>query len=186
MHEIDLARRLRGGDPSAFDEFANSIGSRLLGYTIVICGGRREDAEDVVQETLLQVYQKFGELREPDRVHAWFFRIARNVCLMKRRQECVGPAVESEPDSDIASRMLEPEIALLQAELAGLVHSAIACLPENYRMVVVLRCVEELSTEETSLALGVSEDVVRAWLHRARQALLKEFGKQQAAAGRAR
>ena len=73
--------------------------------------------------------------------------------------------------------MLEPEIALLRAELAESIHTAIGSLPENYRTVVLLRCVEELSTEETAAALAVSEDVVRVWLHRARQALLKKIGR---------
>ena len=174
--EIELARRIGRGEAEFFDEFAASVGTRLLGYSILLCS-QREDAEDVVQETLWLAYQKFPELRDADRVHAWFFRIARNVCLAKRRRECPGTLEEGEAGDPVAPRMLEPEIALLRAELAESIHTAIGSLPENYRTVVLLRCVEELSTEETASALAVSEDVVRAWLHRARQALLKKIGR---------
>lgn len=180
QHEIDLARRMQDGEAGLFDEFARSVGARLLGYSQLVCGSR-EDAEDVVQETLLQAYRKLPELRDFRHVHAWFFRIARNACLMKRRQEqepaanCAADGLES-PET-AASPMTDPEIALLNAELSESIESAIGLLPENYRMVVLLRCVEELSTGETAEALGVSEDVVRAWLHRARQALSKSIGR---------
>ena len=82
--EIQLAERIRSGDPEAFEEFADAFGRRLLHYSLLICR-QREDAEEVVQDTLLKLHDHINELREPTRLRPWAFRIARNVCLMKRR-----------------------------------------------------------------------------------------------------
>ncbi len=56
--------------------------------------GSPEDAEEVAQETLLKVFQNIDQLREPERVRSWVFRIARNVCLMQRRQSVFAPTEE--------------------------------------------------------------------------------------------
>ncbi len=56
--------------------------------------GHREDAEEVAQDTLLKVFESFGQLREPERIRPWVFRIARNACLMKRRKSMFAPSQE--------------------------------------------------------------------------------------------
>ncbi len=56
--------------------------------------GHREDAEEVAQETLLKVFESFDQLREPERVRPWVFRIAKNACLMKRRKSVFAPEHE--------------------------------------------------------------------------------------------
>jgi RNA polymerase sigma-70 factor (ECF subfamily) len=144
--------------------------------------GHREDAEEVVQETLLKVFENIGQLREPEHVRAWVFRIAKNACLIKRRKSVYAPQHELSLDElmpargnsgnpmkiEIADWSRVPEDAVLQSELQRVLDQAIAEMPETYRSVILLRDVEELSTEETAQVLDLNIDVVKTRLHRAR------------------
>ena len=92
-NEVALARDLIAGEPGAFDRFVEVFRSKIFHYAQTVCG-RREDAEEVAQDTLLKVFSNFGQLREPERVKAWVFRIARNECLMRRRKSVFAPTQE--------------------------------------------------------------------------------------------
>src|SRR5690349_25164426 len=81
------------GDPGAFDRFVARFRPKIFQYSWLMCGDR-EDAEEVAQETLLRVFESLDQLRDPDRVRAWVFRIAKNACLMKRRKSVFAPARE--------------------------------------------------------------------------------------------
>src|SRR6202046_5920603 len=81
------------GDAEAFDLFVEHFRAKIFHYSRLMCG-QREDAEDVAQETLSKVFESFDQLREPERVRPWVFRIARNACLMKRRKSVFAPAHE--------------------------------------------------------------------------------------------
>src|ERR1017187_10851025 len=81
LAETELARALLAGEANAFERFVEHFRSKVFHYSWVMCGSP-EDAEEVAQETLLKVFESFDQLREPERVRAWVFRIARNVCLM--------------------------------------------------------------------------------------------------------
>ena len=137
--------------------------------------GDREDAEEVAQETLLRVFESFDQLREPERVRAWVFRIAKNACLMKRRKSIYAPITELPLDDVHADREPLPDRQVLQGEMNAALQQAIASLPEIYRAVVILRDMEELSTEETAQLLDVPTDVVKTRLHRARVALRQKL-----------
>ena len=78
------------GDANAFDRFVEHFRAKIFHYSWLMCG-QREDAEDVAQDTLLNVFESFDQLREPERVRPWVFRIARNACLMKRRKSVFAP-----------------------------------------------------------------------------------------------
>jgi RNA polymerase sigma-70 factor (ECF subfamily) len=173
--ETELARSLLSGEPGAFEAFVEYFRSRIFQYSWWMCG-RREDAEEVAQEALLQAFENFGQLREPQRVRSWIFRIARNACLMKRRKSVFAPDRELSleqflPASQIADWSSPPEEELLNRELGDTLRRAIAELPETYRAVVLLRDIEELSTEETAHILDLSTDVVKTRLHRGRLAI---------------
>jgi RNA polymerase sigma-70 factor (ECF subfamily) len=180
---VEWARKLMAGDASAFEPFVQSFQAKIFQYTWLTCG-QREDAEEVAQETLLKVFESFDQLREPEHVRAWVFRIAKNYCLMKRRRSVYAPEREYSLDELLPSfdgeRSLQipdgsevPEDALLRGELNARIETAIRELPEIYRSVVLLRDVEELSTSDTAEILNVSEDVVKQRLHRGRLALRK-------------
>jgi RNA polymerase sigma-70 factor (ECF subfamily) len=151
--------------------------------------GQREDAEEVAQETLLKVFESFETLREPEHLKAWVFRIARNACFMKRRKSVYAPTHELSLDDllpafegegerrslQIADWSALPDSQVLNSELREVLRQAISDLPELYKAVILLRDVEELSTEETAQILGVGTDVVKTRLHRARLAVRQKL-----------
>ena len=187
-NEIELARRLIAGEPEAFDCFVDYFRARIFHYSWLMCG-QREDAEEVAQETLMKVFESADQLREPEKVKPWVFRIAKNACLTKRRKSIYAPPRELSLDEFLPARHQDgdqvrleiadwsslPDGKALQSEMKGLLEKAIQELPESYRSVVLLRDMEELSTQETSQILDVSEDVVKTRLHRARLAIRKRL-----------
>lgn len=188
VDEVDLARQLKTGDPAAFDRFVEYFRARIFRYSWLMCR-QREDAEEVAQETLLKVFENFDGLREPERIRPWIFQIARNACLMKRRKSVFAPERELSLDEflpaanqngdggrlQIADWSLLPEGRLLRNEIREALDKAIAELPDSYRPVLLLRDVEQLSTQETAKILDLSEDVVRTRLHRARLAVRQKL-----------
>ena len=194
--ETQLARALLAGEPDAFNRFVEYFRAKVFHYSWLMCG-QREDAEEVAQETLLRVFESFNQLREPERVKSWVFRIARNACLMKRRKSVYAPAQELSLDAlmpaihddgdgfriEIADWKNLPDDQLLRAELKRELDRAIAALPDTYRSVVLLRDVEELSTEETAQILDLTTDVVKTRLHRGRLAIRQRLDAYLRTAG---
>ena len=186
--EAGLARRLRDGDAGAFEEFVDLFRNRLFRFSLMTCG-QREDAEEVAQETLMKVFENFGQLRDPDHVRAWVFRIAKNVCYLKRRKSVFAPQQELSLDELMPSwtdtaegRKLEiadwtalPDELAIRGEMDGMVREAIRELPEANRSVLLLRDVENLTTAETAHVLELSEDAVKQRLHRARLAVRRKL-----------
>ena len=173
--EAQLARALVAGEPDAFERFVGHFRSKVFHYSWLMCG-RPEDAEEVAQETLLKVFENLGQLREPDRVRSWVFRIAKNACLMQRRKSVFAPAHELslhelEPAEEVPDGTRPPDLDLLRSELRNVLDRVIAELPPAYRAVVLLRDIEELSTEETAQILELTTDVVKTRLHRGRLAM---------------
>ena len=173
--EAELARALANGEPEAFDRFVEHFRSKVFHYSWLMCGSA-EDAEEVAQETLLKVFAAIDTLREPERVRAWVFRIARNACLMQRRKSVFAPAQELSlddlpPAGEIMDSSDTPDRKLLDSELRAVLDRVIMELPPAYRAVVVLRDLEELSTEETAEILSLKPDAVKTRLHRARLAM---------------
>lgn len=186
--EVELAKRLIAGEPEAFDRFVEHFRAKVFHYSWLMCRNR-EDAEEVAQETLLKVFENFDHLRQPERVRPWVFQIAKNVCLMKRRKSVFAPSQELSlddflPQMDHEGRHVKLQIAdwsglpddqLLQSEMKQVLDRAISELPENYRSVILLRDMEELSTLETAQTLDLTEDVVKTRLHRARLAVRQKL-----------
>ncbi len=186
--DLRLAQELLAGEPAAFDRFVETYRSKIFQYSFMMCG-QREDAEEVAQETLLKVFESFETLREPEHLKAWVFRIARNACFMKRRKSVYAPAQELSLEDllpafegegerrklQIADWSALPDSQVLNSELRGVLQQAISELPELYKSVILLRDVEELSTEETAQILDVGTDVVKTRLHRARLAVRQKL-----------
>ena len=188
--EVELARRLLAGEAQAFDRFVEHFRAKIFHYSWLMCG-QREDAEEVAQETLLKTFENFRQLQDPERVRPWLFRIAKNVCLTKRRRSIFAPAPSQELSLDalmpsrssrggslkieIADWSRLPEDLVLKTEMMNELQAAIRTLPEIYRSVILLRDMEQLSTTETAHILDVSDDVVKTRLHRARLAIRKHL-----------
>lgn len=180
ISDEELLAAVQRRDPGAFDAFVDRYGRRLLAFGYRMCG-HREDAEDVFQETLLKAYQGLADLREPRAVRTWLFRVASNACLMKRRKaarareialEELKPAGwEDSTMPDIPDWSSVPEGSAERAEMRDALEAGFVELPPDYRIVMLLRDVEGLSTRETAEALGIREPAVKMRLHRARMAM---------------
>lgn len=197
--DAELARNLLAGSEEAFTQFVEAYHARLAQYSYLICG-HHDDAEEVAQETLLKVFESIDTLREPDRLKAWVFRIAKNECLMKRRKSVFAPQVELSLDElrpvksgegdavtmEIADWSRLPDHLALDEEMRQALMREIRELPEIYRAVVLLRDVEELTTAETAEILGISSDTAKMRLHRGRLALRHSLDRYLRSANRGR
>lgn len=178
------------GDQGAFDRFVEVFHSKIFQYLLLMCG-QREDAEEVAQDTLFKVFENIDQLRDPERVRPWVFRIARNACYMRRRKSVFAPTQELSLDDllphseqegghrklEIADWSALPDDQVLRAELRDVIHQAIQELPEIYRAVILLRDVEELNTDEAAQVLDVTPESVKTRLHRARLAVRQKLDK---------
>ena len=184
--DLDLARQLIQGSSEAFERFVEVYYAKVFRYSFTMCG-QREDAEEVAQETLMKVFESLDQLREPKRLKPWVFRIAKNACLMKRRKSVFAPKRELSLDElkpghtgtgehlEIADWSAVPENIALDSELKQALSQAVERLPDIYKSVFLLRDVEELSTDDCAEVLGVSSNVIKTRLRRARLTLRKDL-----------
>jgi RNA polymerase sigma-70 factor (ECF subfamily) len=177
--EVELVKAVLSGQPDAFERFVEHFRSKIFHYSWMMCG-RPEDAEEVAQETILKVFENIDQLRDIERVRSWVFRIAKNACLMQKRKSVFAPTHEVSidelsPAAELSDESRPPDAELLRSELHAVVERVIQELPPLNRAVVLLRDMEELSTEETAGILDVSTDVVKTRLHRGRIAMRQKL-----------
>jgi RNA polymerase sigma-70 factor (ECF subfamily) len=162
-----LLARLRAGDARAFEELVTAHQHRIFGVALRMLGSRAE-AEDVAQETFLRAHRALGQFRGEARLGTWLYAIASRLCLDR-----LASGERRHAGSDEALRRVPAEggdaaAALERNELAQALHDAVAALPEDRRIVVILRDVEGLAYEEIAEVLGLELNTVRSRLHRAR------------------
>jgi RNA polymerase sigma-70 factor, ECF subfamily len=178
---LDKAALLRK-DQKAFEELVRQESPRLFRLLLRMLNDP-DEAQSVLQETFLQAYQHLETFRGESKLTTWLYGIGINqarVALRKRRR------LEPMSDEDIerlqptfrggvmytdTPQAWNPERHAELADTKQLVRDAIDQLPEQYRTVILLRDIEELSTEEVAQVLEISAGAVRVRLHRARQAL---------------
>jgi RNA polymerase sigma-70 factor (ECF subfamily) len=179
--EGELVAALVARDERAFEQLIREQGPRLLS----VCRRflrNEEDARDAVQEALLSAYSSIGRFEQASRLGTWLHRIAVNCCLMRlrtRRRRPEEPIEDFLPNFAADGHQNLPsgpwegsaEELLERAQTGRVVREAIDRLPDSYRCVLLLRDIEELSTEEAARTLEISENAVKIRLHRARQAL---------------
>lgn len=174
----EIIDRARSGEPGAFDHLVARYGDRVFAFGMKMCG-EREDARDVVQETFLNAYRSLDSLRQPGALLSWLFRIASNACLMKRRRgkyepdrelslEELAPGDPEKAPVEIPDVSSLPEDEALRSEFRKLIRQAIREVPAHYRIVLVLRDMEQMSTREVSEVLDLPASTVKIRLHRAR------------------
>jgi RNA polymerase sigma-70 factor (ECF subfamily) len=186
----ELLEAVLEGRPDAFDAFVECYGRRLMAFGMRMCR-HTEDAEDVFQETLMKAFLGLKNLRDPKAVRTWLYRVASNQCLMKRRKQQRTPEVSLDAfkpagweDGDVPevpdwSDLPDEESE--RAELRAVLEHEIGRLPPEYRVVLVLRDVEGLSTRETAEVLGMRAPGVKMRLHRARMALRESLSRHHEA-----
>lgn len=163
-----LVERLRAGDERAFEALVLTYQHRVFGVAVRMLGSRAE-AEEVAQDVFLRVYRSIGEFRGEARLSTWLYSIAARLCLDRlRTAERRHPRAEPEALLNVPAAGAGADSALEAQERRAALHQAIADLPEERRIVVILRDVEGLSYEEIAEALDIELNTVRSRLHRAR------------------
>lgn len=171
--DVALMLQLQAGAPDALGELLRrNHGSVLnLAYRYL---GDRDQAEDVVQETFLKLYQARGRYRPEARFRTYLLRIATNVCISQLRRRRARPFLTAEsgatpelPDGDAPA----PDGRALEDELGARVRDAVAALPERQRVAILLNKFEGLGYEGVAEVLGLSVPATKSLLHRARLAL---------------
>lgn len=176
--DADLVRAIIGGERARFQSLVEKYQQKIFRFGLRMCGEPR-DAEDLVQETFINVFRYLEGFRYETKFKNWLFRIATSACLKRKRKSRHAPARElsleefmpREGDAlpeDVPAWARLPLDQVLNEELAQHLQTAIAALPKKYRMVVALRDMEGFSTEETAEVLNLSVANVKVRLHRAR------------------
>ena len=179
-----LVAAAQSGDITAFETLVGRYERKILRLAQNITQNR-EDAEDVMQEAFLKAYEHLSGFQGNSRFYTWLVRIAVNQALMKlrkRRPNQVSIDEDVNTGEDLIPREIEdwgpsPEDRYKQTELSDILSSQIADLDPSFRIVFQLRDIEELSTEETAEALGLSIPAVKSRLLRARLKLRQKLNK---------
>jgi RNA polymerase sigma-70 factor (ECF subfamily) len=183
VDETTLVAQTREGDCLAFAELVRRYEAKIFRLAQHITQNR-EDAEDVLQETFLKAYEHLDQFQGNSKFYTWIVRIAVNQALMKLRRRKTDRSVSLDETIDtgedtvtreIAAWDENPEQQFSREELGGLLDSAVQSLDAPYRSVFVLRDINELSTEETAEALGLSVPAVKSRLLRARLQLREKL-----------
>jgi RNA polymerase sigma-70 factor (ECF subfamily) len=181
LDEAALVARMQGGDADAFEVCVRAYCSQLILVARRILRND-EDANDAVQDALLSAFKGIAQFQGQSRLATWLHRIVVNSALgrLRSRQRHPERSVEDLlPHFGDGEHQIDPpvpwketpDMAVQAQETRALVQGCISQLPETYRIVLLLRDIEGLATDETAQVLGTTPAVVKTRLHRARQAL---------------
>ena len=135
------------------------------------------EAEDVTSDTLIKVWNKREELRGVGSIEAYCMTVCRNLALDRHeKKEAQNLSLEAN-EIDAADNSFTPDEQLERDEKLRKVHELFNQLPERQRTIMQLRDIEEKSYREIATIMGVSEEVVKVTLFRARQAIRKQYDK---------
>src|SRR6202166_4198995 len=188
---VALVERARSGAVSPFEYLVGEYDRQIFVVAPHI-PQNREDAENITQDAFLKAYQKLDQFQGNSKFSTWLVRIAVNESLMRLRKRKTSRTVSMDEDvqtedgaipRDFAEWRPNPEQLYGQNELGDILRKTIQGLPPGFRSVFTLRDVENLSTEETAEALGLSVPAVKSRLLRARlqlrERLSRYFRKKQ-------
>jgi RNA polymerase sigma-70 factor (ECF subfamily) len=176
-----LVDGLRAGDPQAFERLVRRETPRLLAVTRRILKNY-DDAREAVHQAFIAAFKSRQQFHGDAQPSTWLHRIAVNKALdiLRARQRHPEESIDALlpsflPDGHHSERFAvwpEPiEDRIDRKRLSGTVREAIDQLPDSFRLVLLLRDIEEMSTEETATALGITPNAAKLRLHRARMAL---------------
>jgi RNA polymerase sigma-70 factor, ECF subfamily len=183
-----LAARAAAGDGPAFDQLVIRYQARVYRLACRLTGDEAE-AKDVLQEAFLAAYRSLPAFRGEARFSTWLYRIATNAALMQRRARARRPVeslesflprfdgdgIHTAEPADLLAASRADEI-LDRKLLAEKARAGLERLPDGYRDAFVLRDLEEMTTAEVALVLGIDAAAVRQRVHRARLMLRGYLG----------
>lgn len=192
LPEIELVERARGGDREAFRAIMTRCNQRLFRVARAVVRDEAE-AEDVLQEAYTRAFGAIEGFRGEAGIATWLTRIVLNEAhgrLRRRRPTVALDAVEAAQAAGPAGGQVlafpnmakseDPEADAARAQIRRILERAVDELPEPFRLVFILREVEELSVEETAGHLGLKVETVKTRLHRARRRLREALDAQLA------
>lgn len=156
---------LSQGDPEALGAIYELYGERIFRYTYRMLQNRT-DAEDITAETFLRVLRRSAELRADGAFQTWIFRIARNLCIDKMRQQKL---IELPPDTPIPG-------GDEKSTLRVTVQQALSQLPIEYQEAVILCDLEDYSAKDAADILGLTVPALKSRLYRGRRSLRDKLG----------
>ena len=169
---------LKSGNPEDVELALETLQGVVYSFGMKVCGVR-EDAEDTAQETLIRLARQLKEFPDARALAVWLYKVAKTQCLMSRRKSKFAPAQMLSLDAlmpkesgaaapAVKSWEVTPEEILLNKELRSKLKDAVLALPKHYRLVLILRDMEQLDTREVAEVMGISEETTKMRLHRAR------------------
>ena len=179
LSEMELVRQLQAGSRTAFDQIYERYHVQAF-RTAAFLTGSRADAEDVVQETFVQVWLHAGKLKEPAGFKSWFYRI-----LTRLAWKCGRDGRREIPDEEIAARADREQegdglSSFLGKEERERIRRAVENLDEKHRTIVVLYYFNDFTTPEIARITGCLEGTVKSRLHTARKKLERCLAKEEA------
>lgn len=176
--DTELIQAIQAGQKERFHELVQRYDRLLYNFGLKMCG-EAQDAEDVVQDTFLNVFKYLKGFRFETKFKNWLYRIATSTCSKKRRKSKFAPDRELSldeflPRDEAAVESQVPAWAglpldqVLNDELNRILKKAILELPDKYRVVLVLRDIEGFSTDESAQILELTPSNIKVRLHRAR------------------
>lgn len=185
-NEASVVAEAKQGSAEAFTTLVNQYDRNIYRLALNITSNQ-QDAEDVLQETFLKAYTNLEKFKGDSRFYTWVVRIAVNESLMKLRKRrgdrtvSLDEPIQTGEDESLPREVEDwddnPEQRYAKTELQGILREAIDGLEPQFRTVVVLRDVEELSTEETAEILGLSVPAVKSRLLRGRLKLRERLNR---------
>jgi len=180
--ELETVRLAQNGDAAAQSRLVMRYSSRIYSLALRLTGSH-QDAEDVLQETFLTMLKKINQFQGNSSFYTWLYRVAINIGLRKLKSKPRRYTHVSIDDPDIRQISATPDehwpavdfSRLNEARFRQKLDQALAKLPEIYRTVFILRDLHELSTEETSNILNLTESNTKIRLMRARNFLKSEL-----------
>ncbi len=176
--DFDLIQAINSGEVDKFQDLVKRYEAKLYNFSLRMCRDP-SDAEDMIQDTFLNVFRYLKNFRHETKFKNWLYKVAASTCFKKRRKSKFAPDKElsleeflpkdeAEKPDHVPQWALMPLDKLLNEELAGVINKTIISLPKKYRMVILLRDIEGFSTTETAQILNLSPSNVKVRLHRAR------------------
>jgi RNA polymerase sigma-70 factor (ECF subfamily) len=186
---LELVRRAKAGDFAAFEQIVCQLQPRVYGLALRILR-QAQDAEDVTQQTFLSLVEHIEDFREESSLATWVLKIATHHALkvLRKRRGLSATSMSEFPGTDSYHDVPHPEFIAPwsqtaeeiaeQAEVQAELDRALADLDDKYRLVFILRDIEQLSVRETADTLGLKESTVKVRLLRARLALRERLTRK--------
>jgi RNA polymerase sigma-70 factor (ECF subfamily) len=176
--DFELIQAINAGQTDKFHDLVKRYEHKLYNFSLRMCRDH-SDAEDMIQETFLNVFKYLKNFRYETKFKNWLYKVAASTCIKKRRKSKFAPdkelsldefrpANETEIPDHVPDWALMPLDKLLNQELSSTINQEILSLPKKYRLIIVLRDIEGFSTLETAQILNLSPSNVKVRLHRAR------------------